>query len=188
MATSNFHNAEASRIFATELEDEFSYDDLKLNLRSEFANKENDKKSVIADCYEENKSPASELRSFPATTICRVHSEDKCYAFGNINLRFDIIVRSGYYQGANLDYEMYVETDNEDYESITDLIEDIQRYPEDFDISEGMSEKYAKWIENWFKKEVEPMKEEIEKVFADYTTPLCVTARFSNGETMYAEC
>ena len=35
MATSNFHNVNASNIFAVELQDEFDYEDLVCNLESE---------------------------------------------------------------------------------------------------------------------------------------------------------
>ena len=36
MATSNFHNVNASHIFAVQLEDEWDYQDLVSNLESEF--------------------------------------------------------------------------------------------------------------------------------------------------------
>ena len=37
MSTSNFHNVNASRIFACELADEFDYDDLVENLQADLA-------------------------------------------------------------------------------------------------------------------------------------------------------
>ena len=33
----------------------------------------------------------------------------------------------------------------------------------------------------------EKLTDKLENIYLDYTTPLVVTARFSNGETMYAE-
>ena len=62
MATSNFHNVNASHIFACSLENEWDFEDLKDNLSYEF------KKIDGFDTL--TKSDPHELRSFPSTSIC----------------------------------------------------------------------------------------------------------------------
>ena len=61
MATSNFHNVNATHIFAVQLEDEWAYDDLVENLESEF--------SKHSDYYDYGKSDPNELRSFPSRSL-----------------------------------------------------------------------------------------------------------------------
>ena len=54
-----------------------------------------------------------------------------------------------------------------------------------YDYSDANAKRYAKYAINWIEKEKAKLVERIEKIFRDYTDPLVVTARFSNGETIY---
>ena len=58
MATSNFHNVNATHIFAVQLEDEWAYEDLVYNLESEF--------DIHNDYSDYGKSGPHELRSYPS--------------------------------------------------------------------------------------------------------------------------
>jgi len=61
MATSNFHNVNASAIFAVRLENEYDYEDLVCNLESELSNN--------PDYVDYGKTDKHELRSFPSRTL-----------------------------------------------------------------------------------------------------------------------
>lgn len=149
MATSNFHNVNASHIFAVQLEDTYEYDDLIDNIKSGL--KETGEFNLLT------KADPNELRSYPSTGIgsldCYVEDND-----GNgIVVTVTAVVRSGYYDGVNLDWHVHFEEYGETVEHLLPQAEIEQNR------LAGL----------------------IEYVFAEYTQPLGVTASFSNGETIY---
>ena len=151
MATSNFHNVNASNIFAVQLEDTYEYDDLISNLESEF-NSHRDYSTV-------GKSDPDELRSYPSTSI---GSFSNSLSIGDDEVEIFVtpVVRSGYYDGVNLDWHVryYVNGYEDDTYSDTNI--------------QSLLYGYVEFIENIFEK---------------YSEPLVVTARFSNGETIYSK-
>ena len=153
MATSNFHNVNASHIFSVQLEDEWAYDDLIDNIKSGL--KSTGEFNLLT------KSDPNELRSYPSTSIgsldCYVEDND-----GNgIVVTITAVVRSGYYDGVNLDWHVrYYVNGYED---------DFYEYYDDTNI-QSLLYGYVDFIEN---------------VFSQYSLPLGVTAQFSNGETIY---
>ena len=151
MATSNFHNVNASNIFAVQLEDTYEYDDLISNLESEF-NSHRDYSTV-------GKSDPDELRSYPSTSI---GSFSNSLSIGDDEVEIFVtpVVRSGYYDGVNLDWHVryYVNGYEDDTYSDTNI--------------QSLLYGYIEFIENIFEK---------------YSEPLVVTARFSNGETIYSK-
>ena len=150
MATSNFHNVNASHIFAVRLEDEWEYDDLVSNLESEFNNN--------LDYSDYGKSDPNELRSFPSKSL---GSFSNWLTIGDDEVEIYVtpVIRSGYYEGVNLDWHVrYYVNGYEDntYETHTRV--------------QTLVGVYVNFIEN---------------VYEQYSQPLGVTARFSNGETIY---
>lgn len=150
MATSNFHNVNASHIFAVRLEDEWEYDDLVSNLESEFNNN--------LDYSDYGKSDPNELRSFPSKSL---GSFSNWLTIGDDEVEIYVtpVIRSGYYEGVNLDWHVryYVNGYEDDtYETHTRV--------------QTLVGVYVNFIEN---------------VYEQYSEPLGVTARFSNGETIY---
>lgn len=149
MATSNFHNVNASHIFAVQLEDTYEYDDLIDNIKSGL--KETGEFNLLT------KSDPNELRSYPSTGIgsldCYVEDND-----GNgIVVTVTAVVRSGYYDGVNLDWHAHFEEYGENVEHL---------------LPQAEIEKNR-------------LAGLVEYVFSEYTQPLGVTASFSNGETIY---
>ena len=150
MATSNFHNVNATNIFAVQLEDEWAYDDLVSNLESEF--------SKYSDYYDDGKSDPNELSSFPSKSLGSfsnmVTIEDD-----TVEIYLTPVIRSGYYEGCNLDWHIryYVNGSEDD------------TYSDDANILR-ISNEYIEFIED---------------IYSQYSEPLGVTARFSNGETIY---
>ena len=148
MATSNFHNVNASHIFAVQLEDTYEYDDLISNLESEF-NSHGDYSTV-------GKSDPNDLRSYPSTSIGSF-SNSVIIGDDEVSIFVTPVVRSGYYDGVNLDWHPHFEEYGETIEHLLPQAE----------------------------KEKNRLVELVEYVFADHSQPLGVTAQFSNGETIY---
>ena len=150
MATSNFHNVNASHIFAVQLEDEWEYQDLVSNLESEF--------NTNLDYSDYSKSDPNELRSFPSKAVGSVSNSIEV-GEDEVEVYVTPVIRSGYYEGVNLDWHVryYVNgSEDETYESHPNI--------------QTLVGVYVNFIEN---------------VYEQYSQPLGVTARFSNGETIY---
>ena len=150
MATSNFHNVNATHIFAVILDDEWVYDDLIGNLESEFNNH--------SDYYDYGKTDQHELRSFPSRTLGSF-SKGVMIGEDEVEVYVTPVIRSGYYEDCNLDWDVrYYVNGYED-----------ELYCENTNIELILNE-YVKFIET---------------IYSQYSEPLGVTARFSNGETIY---
>ena len=149
MATSNFHNVNASHIFAVELQDTYEYDDLIDNIQSGL------KSTGYFNLL--TKSDPNELRSYPSTSIGSLDSYVEDSEGNGICVTITAVVRSGYYDGVNLDWHPHFE-------------------------------EYGETIEHLLPQaEIEKNRliGLVEYVFAEFSTPLGVTAQFSNGETIY---
>ena len=150
MATSNFHNVNASHIFACSLENEWDYEDLVDNLKSELNND--------SDYVDYGKTDPNELRSFPSRTLGSIRKYHQYKDF-YVEVCVTPVIRSGYYEGVNLDWyiRLYVNGSEDD------------TYSDDARVS-TIANDYIEFIED---------------IFEQYSQPLGVTARFSNGETIY---
>lgn len=158
MSTSNFHNANATKIYSVisdDLDDDgFFYDNTKENIQADIFALPNSMSSKRR-CFED-------LRSYSATNIATLYTQ-KDFDGMECVLYCTAVMRSGYYEGANLDYT----------------------FEDDFDCNlEGESLKLA---ETWLASEKVRLGEVMESIFKNYSTPLIVSARFSNGETWYSK-
>ena len=149
MAASNFHNVNASHIFAVQLEDEYEYDDLIDNIKSGL--KETGEFNLLT------KSDPNDLRSYPSTGIGSLDTYVEDSDGNGIVVTITAVVRSGYYDGVNLDWHVHFEEYGETIEHLLPQAE----------------------------LEKNRLVEMVEYVFSEYTQPLGVTASFSNGETIY---
>jgi len=150
MATSNFHNVNATHIFAVQLEDEWAYEDLVYNLESEF--------NIHNDYSDYGKSDPNELRSFPSRSLGSF-SDSLTIGEDEVEIFITPVIRSGYYEGCNLDWHIRLYVNG--YEDDT--------YADDANVLR-ISNEYIEFIEN---------------IYSQYSEPLGVTVRFSNGETIY---
>jgi hypothetical protein len=91
MSTPNFKKVNASKYFAVETETDYDYDDLVMNLQSEFEKK---------DKYEND-------RSYPGKIVAGIEKN-----LGKWNVEVEIIVRGGYYSGCNLDWNVITTDQN----------------------------------------------------------------------------
>jgi hypothetical protein len=154
MGTSNFHNVNAGRIYACEIENDFDYDDLKENIINELE-------------LDERGSDPHELRSFPSNVLGTLTKR---------NVTITVIIRSGYYEGCNLDWS--IEYGDNDCDNIDDYCDEVK---EDNWLTN--IEKYN--ATRFLAQDEEYLINKVEAVFETFSTPLKVVARFSNGETIY---
>jgi hypothetical protein len=174
MATSNFHNQNASAIFAVLLENDFDYDDLVDNLKSELNND--------PDYVDYGKSDKHELRSFPSRSLGSIRKYHQYKDF-YVEVCVTPVIRSGYYSGVNLDWNVdYLINGDASYDSPDFYIDDIAHYG---NLSKSAATKYAKLADKKAEKIKNQIVEKVESIFADYSEKYGVTAVFSNGETIY---
>jgi hypothetical protein len=107
---------------------------------------------------------------------------DKNFGDVNFDVRLKAIMRGGYYEGANLDFEIEVNDDDEVYEQSFEWEFEMHS-----DLPKGMQVIQRKNALKWAQKTLETMKEDIESIFTQVSQPLNVVATFSNGETIYAK-
>ncbi len=132
MATSNFHNVNATHIFAVQLEDEWAYEDLVYNLESEF--------DIHNDYSDYGKSDPHELRSYPSRSLGSF-SDSLTIGEDEVEIYITPVIRSGYYEGCNLDWHIRLYVNG--YEDDT--------YADDANVLR-ISNEYIEFIEDVFKK------------------------------------
>ena len=183
MGTSNFYNKNAKDIYAVLMNeyendehvypDEWQCDDLIDNTTCELESK---------GYYKVGKRDND--RNFSGLILAE---KTISKSFGDVEVGFTIkaFLRSGYYDGANLDWEIYDYNNEEyDWDKITDSIE---YYIEDsYDMNRGMQKIQLEHAKNWMRYEVEKEINILENFYQEICQhKLGVAARFSNGETIY---
>ena len=165
-------------------------------------------------CYrgEEGKfftCPSTETynRRMEARNICETNTEWLTFGNGNAwttetNVESVIVIRSGYYEGAVLDYDVKVETSQgdtlhlSDYDNVDYMIDDYMNILKDIVEWKGHQHKWnvgtfeiqKKNIRKWIEKRINTHIENCEKFCKENCEmELCVSARFSNGETWYSK-
>jgi hypothetical protein len=107
--------------------------------------------------------------------------EDKTFGDVEVSIKILIVLRYGYYEGANLDYEVQFSSGS--------CWEDEPDFRFDFEsrsyMNSGMIKIQSRNAEKWAVKESEEMIKEIEKLFTQVTTPYRKLGSFSNGEGVY---
>lgn len=153
MSTNNFYNKNASKIFAIESDNDDQYPDdvmihdLKLNIIYELPE------------FVGHDSPESDGNSSYGGVVFGIYhlpDEDS-----DIEARFELIIRSGYYSGYNLDWNIEVA-----------------------DFRDCGSTSY-KEIEGSFREKIDAKIKEIEEVYAQNSIPLVKVSQLNNGEAVY---
>lgn len=165
MGTANFYNKNASHTFVRELETEFDYDMFKEDIYHTF--KHHNYHVFNGKNY---RRPESDLRSFPSIIVAS-KSKYKIYNDVELIITINVILRSGYYQHANLDWELAKELP-----VLSDYYYNI-----------GLAKIHEPYAELWAENAENELIEETEKIFKDLTEPYNVSARFSNGEAFYTK-
>ena len=181
MATGNFYNTNATRIYSITDGDDFTWENVRENITHDL---EKSSKELKLDFYpSDDINLENELRSYPSTSIGELYTSIQ-YATLDIQLTLVPKTVSGYYEGFNLDYEIRIEDNLEgtDYESIVDLIDDSYDFnPENRGILTINRDRIITKVSTALKE----MTDLVENVFNQNSQALNVVARFSNGEVMY---
>ena len=110
----------------------------------------------------------------------------KWYADVLVELRFHLYYSAGYYEGANLDYDIEVYNGFEYSDEIENALEFIFEYSDD--LSVGMQKIQAKNAMKWIEKVKAETSEKIENLFSEVCdNRFELVGTFSNGESIYRE-
>jgi hypothetical protein len=194
MGASNFYNRNAKNVYAVLMDyedvvfdedgneteetemvccEEWQYDDLK-NYVTELMDEQTLFKAVERVQFSDN-------RNYNGAGIKSLVSY-KTFGDVEVEVLLTAVIRSGYYEGANLDWEINYYAGS-GYDDILDL---TYEFESQYD-NQGMAKIQKRNAEKWATKIGEQMVEELERIFAQVSNPLEVVARFSNGETFYKE-
>ena len=185
MSTSNFHSVNASKIFMIEIETDFDYEDatdnLECVLEEEFKNSYTENR--CNDMKDEN-----ELRSYPSRVLGQVYGDSRTYKKLEIDVFVvvDIVIRTGYYENANFDYNIKFDIGDEknvSEDELFDTLVDNAMYYNDMSKEEAV--RNAKFAEKFLEKAMADLRNEVEKIFEQYSTPLNCIGVASNGEALY---
>lgn len=182
MATGNFYNKNANNIYAIFQENEydvFIYDAVKENIFSDLEAYTKKSKAYLG---------YSNKYYMDASLIEVVSITDEV-AGVPFTVSIEVLMRAGYYDGANLDYEINYNVESVEFDDLSDAFQayiDVATY--DFDMSKGLATIQAKNASNRLEAMSEELVENVEKILKENCTNILqVSARFSNGETWYSE-
>ena len=122
--------------------------------------------------------------------------QSKFYGDEEFTVRLRIYYQHGYYEGANLDYDIEIdagygweEVDEELCNGNKVTIEDIVTISlKNSDLPKGMQKIQSKNIIKWIEKYIKETSEKIEKLFSEVCdNRLELVGTFSNGESIYKE-
>lgn len=189
MATRNFYTKNANDVYAfgMEAENDFDFDD-SLDCIKEVG--------ISKYGFEETSGDDGD-RNYCGTYILDKSFGGKDFYNSGLTVNIDIaiIARSGYYQGANLDFELEVRNDNYysyklgDYESEDDLIDDMADEFVDYcdevynyGLRKCFKKRYKAFLEDYIDKAIEYANNVLESLCEEEYS-LIGTA--SNGEGFY---
>ena len=182
MATANFYNKNASNIYVIFQEneyDDFIYQDARDNISNDLEVYTKNSKAYLG--YSNN--------NYIDDYLIEVVSITEEVAGIPLSVDIEVLMRSGYYEGANLDYEINYRADSVEFDDLSEAFQayfDVATY--DFDMNKGLATIQAKNAANRLEAMSEELIENVEKILkANCTHVLQVSARFSNGETWYSE-
>ena len=182
MATSNFYNNNANNIYAIIPENEydaFIYDYIIDNISNDLEAFTKNSKAYL-DYSNKHYRDASLIE------VIRVTDEVAGVPF---TVSIEVLMRSGYYEGANLDYEINYNIGSVEFDDITDTFQayfDVASW--NYGMNKGLATIQAKNASNRLEAMSEELIGNVEKILKENCTHILrVSARFSNGETWYSE-
>lgn len=172
----------------------FYYDDLLDNIRSTMTGMETKTKKGITvkfDCYPSSHREWDGQRNFEGRILGRIIANSTFFGI-DIQLEKNVIVRSGYYEGANIDHDLSLSSDYSYKQTVSDnddlkgciegIIEEVV-YAGVF--SEKQGERYHPNITKRINSMETALNDAFEYIATQNATEYEVSARFSNGETWY---
>lgn len=196
MGTNNFYNRNASKVYAVLM-------DKEQNVLDDEGNETEETEEVPVEDYDikffdeylQEKIGQSKFESWiPKSTTWeedsnrnfegRVMGElsiDKNYGDVEIKVEIQAICRNGYYEGANLDWNLNFYVDGNSSE--------LDEIKEDFIynsyLNAGLKSIISAHAEKWASQAEDELVSEMERIFTEVSMPLIKVAQFSNGEAIY---
>jgi hypothetical protein len=181
MGTSNFYTKNAFRLYPlfTDLTEEesmfFDYKEESQFVAEQVSSLLDNDNNIVNESFGYD-------RSFPERLLVEF-TESKMFGDVEIEVNAKVILRAGYYEGANLDY--YVEfQDQNNYDNFEDS-DDIVINHYNSDMNAGLCSIQTKLARDWAENTSEKIENRLEEVFTKITDPYVMVARASNGETLY---
>ena len=144
-----------------------------------------DWESYFRECLENARGEHDDDESDEGRKYIGAFNFSKWYADVLVELRFHLYYDVGYYEGANLDYEVLVYNG---YENSDDLENALEYVFENSDLPVGMQKIQAKNAMKWIEKVKAETSEKIENLFSKVCdNRLELVGTFSNGESIYRE-
>jgi len=206
VSTNNFYYRNASKVFAIGLDyeqpmldddgnetdeneivtpDEYEYKD-QLNYIAELLTESN--KGKFSFVVDDDIRSQHDNRNFNAISIGSLRI-DKYFGDVNIDVRVNIFSRSGYYEGACLDYEYQFDVDGVECDDINENIQDLFTCNvTSYSLNGGMLKIQGRNAQKWFDKTIKEMTNIIEDCFEKGSTSFNYLGSFSNGEAIYQKC
>ena len=192
MATNNFYNENARAIYAVSDEEYefFDYEAIIKKLEKELNKREY---SVVNEDY----SDVTSLRSYPATVFGSL-SFDKMIEVKNfecsIDVTIELVIRDGYYEGANLDYNILCYYNGEnigDYNELEEFVmNEFDFIKDDFDDDEDEYQAREDLDNQLYEvyNLLEEARDKIEEVYKEFTECYNKIGQFSDGSALYEPC
>lgn len=176
MGTSNFYNKNASNIYSImDIRDRFHLDHIIEDIQN-----------ILESGGFDTPKPElyGNMLSYTTQRI-GVNSKHKLIGDAEIIVSIDALIRSGYYEGVNLDWVLNTEI----YDKRLD--DELQWYG--FSVEEllgdwmnkGMAKIHAPTAKGFIWDSQDDLVDRLEQVYKQVSKPLTTKARFSNGNVMY---
>ncbi len=173
MGTCNF-NSNSSIIYTIDnSENEFIFEDIMSNIQYEFIAIDKDKNNILEFIKTDN-------------DIGEIYIDFNFMGL-NFNIIYKLLLKSGYYSGMNLDYEVSYNYDyNSNFDKFEDIINDIIDYNEVDYIGLFIANKSK--LEKKFNYFNKILLDKINEIFSIHCdNKLSVSGRFSDGTCLYNE-
>lgn len=170
MGTSNFARGNTSRAFAVLMNDQDDVEDFIEYVRE--VAQESAPKDIQYSKEDGRDRNASNLFSYRMSKW-----------FGDLEVELQIVakMRSGYYEGASLDFEFTI---FDGYE-FSDSDNSVENLFSNSCMNQGLLKIQQRHAERWADRTKDQLIALTEQVFEQVSMPLKVVATFSNGETIY---
>lgn len=179
MGASNFARLNsASKIFAVLMDatEMFEIHDFRDNIQDSFN-----------EIGFDNEDKDDDDRNYNSHTFA---SKSLSSSFGDadIEIKVDVYTTSGYYEGANLDYDFSLYQYGQWNRIESDLDEEIKYCFDNSDMNKGMQTIQARNAHKWAEKLISELSTQIENIFEQYAEhELIRVGGFSDGTSVYEE-
>jgi len=177
MSAPNFAITNASRYFVVEANESWEYEDILACIQDAFRTQKWENEICFSN---ENKS--DDNRSYPGIIFGYLSASKYYERVGEANVIIELVLRSGYYEAANLDYEIRYEVEGIEYDNPQDVnVLHVANLPP------KQAKLYNRWIANWMEDTTGKMTSKIEAIYSRFSEQYIRTALFSNGEAIYSK-